>query len=86
MLTQSLAVEWAPYGIRVNSIAPGNMITKPVEDGLWDHCVLAWKARNPMHRFGMPSELAGAVIFLVSEASSYVTGSTIHVDGGYTCC
>ena len=84
-LTKSLAAEWAPYNIRVNAIAPGYMDTPmarpffedPKYGGLWMDAI-------PMKRPGKPEELAPAAVFLASEASSYVTGSTIVIDGGYT--
>ncbi len=84
-LTRSLAVEWAPHNIRVNAIAPGYMDTamthKAFEDPAYGPI---WTAGIPMHRPGKPEELAPLAIFLASEASSYVTGSTILIDGGYT--
>lgn len=84
-LTRSLACEWAPYHIRVNAIAPGYMDTPmarpffedPEYGGLWMDAI-------PMKRPGKPEELAPVAVFLASEASSYVTGTTIVVDGGYT--
>jgi NAD(P)-dependent dehydrogenase (short-subunit alcohol dehydrogenase family) len=87
MVTKSLAVEWAPYGIRVNAIAPGYMITPPVLD-LQQEDPQRWKfwmSRVPMQRAGEPVELQGAAVYLASEASSYMTGSVLVIDGGYTC-
>lgn len=87
MVTRSLAVEWAPFGIRVNAIAPGYMITPPVlklqqeNPRMWDF----WMSRVPMGRAGEPDELKGSVIYLASAASSYMTGNTLVIDGGYTC-
>lgn len=85
-LTRTLAVEWAETGIRVNAIAPGYMTSPAVEllraqsPENW----AAWMAGVPMGRAGDPSELGGAAVFLASDASSYVTGSVLVVDGGYT--
>lgn len=85
-LTRSLAVEWAPHGIRVNSIAPGYMVT-PMTDrlrvrdpGFYQELV----DRVPLGRFGQPEDLSGAVVYLASAASAYVTGSVLVVDGAYT--
>jgi NAD(P)-dependent dehydrogenase (short-subunit alcohol dehydrogenase family) len=85
MLTKSLAVEWAPKGIRVNGVAPGYLETD-MTAGLrshdrWSRSLLA---RIPMGRFGLTAELAPAVLFLASPASSYITGATLYVDGGWT--
>jgi NAD(P)-dependent dehydrogenase (short-subunit alcohol dehydrogenase family) len=83
-LTRSLAAEWAPYHIRVNAIAPGYMdiamTRKAFEDPVYGSI---WTDGIPMRRPGRPEELAPLAIFLASSASSYVTGSTILVDGGY---
>jgi NAD(P)-dependent dehydrogenase (short-subunit alcohol dehydrogenase family) len=87
MITKSLAVEWAEFGIRVNAIAPGYMLTPPVEK-LRDEDPRRWSdwmSRVPLRRVGVPDDLVGAVVFLASDASSYVTGATLVVDGGYTC-
>ncbi len=84
-LTKSLASEWAPYHIRVNAIAPGYMNTAMARPFFEDPAVGGvWIDAIPMKRPGEPKELAPAAIFLASPASSYMTGSTLVVDGGYT--
>jgi NAD(P)-dependent dehydrogenase (short-subunit alcohol dehydrogenase family) len=83
-LTRQLAVEWAPYGILVNTIAPGWIPTEATEGGIAKAGNKEkMEAGTPLGRLGTPEELRGAVIFLASPASSYVTGSVIAVDGGY---
>ncbi|HTW88621.1 MAG TPA: SDR family oxidoreductase [Candidatus Binataceae bacterium] len=83
-LTRQLAIEWASYGILVNAIAPGWIPTEATAGGI---AKPKWRERmetfTPMARLGQPEEIRGAVIFLASPAASYVTGSTIAVDGGY---
>ena len=83
MLTKSVAVEWAQYGIRVNSISPGYIKTEMTLAGM-SHFFPAWESLTPMGRLGEPEELRGAVLFLASDASSYVTGHDLVIDGGYT--
>jgi NAD(P)-dependent dehydrogenase (short-subunit alcohol dehydrogenase family) len=86
MLTKSLAVEWAPYNVRVNTIAPGYMETQLVADLLKarpDYAEL-WKKLTPMGRLGRPEEIKAPCVFLASQASSYMTGSVLVMDGGYT--
>jgi gluconate 5-dehydrogenase len=83
MLTRAMAVEWAPHGIQVNGIGPGYFVTdltRPlVEDLEFD----AWiRRRTPAGRWGDPEELVGAAVFLASQASSFVTGQILYVDGG----
>jgi len=84
-LTKSLAAEWAQHGIRVNAIAPGYMGTsmaKPFFDdpqygGVWIPAI-------PLGRPGEPAELGPLAVFLASSASSYMTGATVVIDGGYS--
>jgi len=82
LLSKSLAVEWAPYGIRVNSLSPG--YTRTEMTGIAEYLLPQWKELIPMKRIAEPKELVGAIIYLASDASSYTTGSDIIVDGGYT--
>ncbi len=83
-LTKSLAVEWAPYGICVNAILPGVFRTA-LNEGLLDGTDRGRELlmRTPMRRFGQPEELAGAAVFLASEAAGFVTGHLLAVDGGF---
>ena len=84
-LTRSLASEWAPHNIRVNAIAPGYMRTAMTERFLDDPAYGGiWIKAIPMKRPGIPEDLCPAAVFLASEASSYMTGTTITIDGGYT--
>ncbi|HUT21636.1 MAG TPA: glucose 1-dehydrogenase [Anaerolineae bacterium] len=84
-LTKSLAAEWAPYNIRVNAIAPGYMDTPMARPFLEDaEYGGRWIDAIPMRRPGRPEELAPIAILLASGASSYMTGTTVVVDGGYT--
>src|ERR1700688_1297929 len=83
-LTRQLAVEWADHGILVNAMAPGWIPTEATEGGIAKPANKErMEAFTPMKRLGLPHEIRGAVIFLASPASSYVTGSVISVDGGY---
>lgn len=83
MLTKSLAVEWAQYGIRVNSISPGYIKTEMTLAAM-THLFPTWESLTPMGRLGEPEELRGAVLYLASDASSYMTGHDLVIDGGYT--
>ncbi len=86
MVTRSLASEWAEHGIRVNSIAPGYMRTDLVDGVLEDDPEMeeTWTEYTPMGRLGRPEELGPVVVFLASEASSYMTGEVVAFNGGYT--
>ena len=85
-MTRTLAVEWAPHGVRVNAISPGHVATPLVrrqwetEPELKDH----FESRTPLGRLAEPSDMVGAVVFLASPASAMVTGQILAVDGGYT--
>ncbi|OIH97918.1 SDR family NAD(P)-dependent oxidoreductase [Curtobacterium sp. MCBA15_001] len=82
-LTKSLAVEWAQYGIRVNALAPGYVKTEmaPVDRPEFQRY---WVEDTPQRRFALPEEIAPSVVFLASDAASFITGSVLVADGGYT--
>lgn len=84
-LTRVLAVEWADRGVRVNAVAPAYVRTAMTQ-GLEAHPTLGPQliAQTPMGRLGEPSEVASAVVYLVSSGASYITGQTLYVDGGWT--
>lgn len=82
VFTKSLALELAPYGINVNAVAPG-IIDTEMPRRLLDEKYISTRARgNPLGRLGTPQDVADAVLFLVSEESSYITGQTLYVNGG----
>ncbi|GAA2759744.1 SDR family NAD(P)-dependent oxidoreductase [Actinopolymorpha rutila] len=82
-LTKALAAEWAPHGIRVNALAPGYFLTEasPVDQPEYQQWCVEPAA---MKRYGLPDELGPAVVFLASDASSFMTGSVVVIDGGFT--
>jgi NAD(P)-dependent dehydrogenase (short-subunit alcohol dehydrogenase family) len=86
MLAKSLAVEWAPAGIRVNALEPGYTLSDMTRQFMDANPDLAaqWTALIPMGRMGEPADLIGAVAYLASTESSYLTGQSIVIDGGYT--
>jgi NAD(P)-dependent dehydrogenase (short-subunit alcohol dehydrogenase family) len=84
-MTRIMAVEWAPYRIRVNAIAPGPIDT-PLAQAVHTEVVRdAWNKAVPLHRYGTAAEIASAVLFMMdNEQSSYITGQTLCVDGGFS--
>lgn len=83
-MTEALAVELAPYNIRVNTISPGMIETLMIDPLKQDPKMMeAMLARIPMHRVGKPEEVSNLVLFLASDQSSYMTGSTVVIDGGW---
>ncbi|VDB82770.1 unnamed protein product [Peniophora sp. CBMAI 1063] len=84
-MAASLAVEWAKKGVRVNVLSPGYMLTKLTKTILAHDQELkkTWESLTPLGRMGEPEDLAGAIVFLGSDASRFMTGSEIRVDGGY---
>lgn len=86
-ITKAMATEWAQYGINVNAIGPGYYETEMTAPIFADEKRRAELfTRIPKKRFGLPSDLAGAAVFLASDASDYVTGQVIYIDGGFLCC
>ena len=85
-MTRALAMEWGPRGIRVNAIAPGFILTD-LTNKLWAQPVMKdWAMANtPLQRLGVPSDLAGAALFLASDAAAFMTGQMLYVDGGVSC-
>ncbi|TFK30050.1 NAD-binding protein [Coprinopsis marcescibilis] len=86
-MAASLAVEWAKHGIRVNCLSPGYMLTKLTRTILEGNPELkeTWEKLTPMGRMGNPEDLRGAIVFMASDASRFMTGTEIRIDGGYTC-
>lgn len=84
-LTKTMAIEWAQRGVRVNAVAPAYVETEMTAEVLRHDKLRRWvEDRTPMGRFGQPEEVALPVVFLCSDAASYITGTTLYVDGGWT--
>ncbi len=84
-LTKSLAIAWAPDGIRVNAVAPGFIVTQQSARSRTDPAhVAAVNLRTPMGRWGQPEDIAGPVLFLASPAAAFMTGTCLAIDGGYS--
>ncbi len=85
-MTRTLAVEWAPHGVRVNAIAPGHIATAIVRRQWETEPELRefFLSRTPLGELGTPQDLVGPAVFLASDASRMVTGHVLTVDGGYT--
>ncbi len=84
-MTRGLALEWGRHGVRVNSLAPGFILTDLTRQ-LWsDPEMQAWNQANaPLGRLGQPEDMVGTAIFLASKASAFMTGQTLYVDGGFS--
>jgi NAD(P)-dependent dehydrogenase (short-subunit alcohol dehydrogenase family) len=84
--TRATAADWAPHGITVNAILPGGFMTEPNQR--WAHeqpeIITAFKAQIPMSDFGRPEDLGPLAVYLASDASRYMTGAALVIDGGYT--
>jgi gluconate 5-dehydrogenase len=85
MMTRSLAVEWGPRGVRVNTLAPGFILTDLTQK-LWsDPTMQAWGETNtPLSRLGRPEDMIGTAVFLASDAAAFMTGQVVRVDGGFS--
>ena len=84
MLTRAMAVEWAKYNIQVNGIGPGYFLTELTQPLASDPEFDSWlKRRTPAGRWGNPEELVGTAVFLSSDASSFINGQIIYIDGGF---
>jgi NAD(P)-dependent dehydrogenase (short-subunit alcohol dehydrogenase family) len=83
-LTRTLAVEWAPHGIRVNAISPGPIDTDETREQLWPTEEIRRHVlrRIPLRRFGSETEIANACAYLVSDFAAFVTGDVLTIDGG----
>ena len=86
-LTKALAGEWARFGVQVNCVCPGFVETPLIEEQLKNERWMAYmNMRIPQKRLAKPKDIAGAVLFLSSPLSDYITGTSIVVDGGFSAC
>lgn len=83
-LTRTCAAEWAERGIRVNSISPGHTLSPMTSRKISNAAVQMWISNTPLGRLGLPQDMQGGLIYLASDASAYVTGHDLVIDGGYT--
>jgi gluconate 5-dehydrogenase len=85
MMTRGLATEWGEYGVRVNALAPGFILTA-MTNKLWsDPTMQAWgKTNTPLRRLGEVEDMIGTAVFLASKASGFMTGQVLYVDGGFS--
>ena len=84
-MTRGLALEWGQFGVRVNALAPGFILTDLTQKMWSDETMQTWgKANTPQRRLGQPKDMVGTAIFLASEASAFMTGQILYVDGGFT--
>jgi NAD(P)-dependent dehydrogenase (short-subunit alcohol dehydrogenase family) len=85
LITKTLALEWAPYNIHVNALGPALIITQgTIHIQQNPELAKKYKAMIPMNKLGVPEDLIGACVFLASEASNFITGQTLYIDGGLT--
>jgi NAD(P)-dependent dehydrogenase (short-subunit alcohol dehydrogenase family) len=91
LLTKNMALDYAPHGIRVNAVCPGRVATpmpksrlKPGED--WEEVLTRWGKNIPLGRVGRPEDIAQSILFLSGDESSWITGTTLVIDGGATIC
>ena len=83
MLVKAMCAEWAEHNLQINGIGPGYVATEMTAPLVQDEQFSGWvRGRTPAGRWGQPSELAGAAVFLASRASDFVNGQVIYVDGG----
>lgn len=83
-MMKSFSAEWGPYGIRVNALSPGYIQTRANQGTEMEELSKKWVKDIPLGRIAMPEEFRGTAVWMASDASSYMTGSNIVLDGGYT--